>query len=82
MTRLKKTLEFAVWLEKQDPRTAALVEMRLDRIQTHAHFGKSRALGDGLFELKWDGGLRVYFGYIALADGNAVLMLLGGTKNG
>ncbi len=38
-------------------------------------------LGDGLFELKWKNGLRVYFGYVEM-NGRAALVLLGGEKHG
>jgi len=64
------------------PKREAQVEDRLDRIRDHDHFGDSKPLGDGLFELRWKSGLRAYFGYVTDKDGNAVLMLLGGDKDG
>jgi putative addiction module killer protein len=52
------------------------------RIQEFGHFGDARYLGDGLAELRWKSGIRVYFSRITDQQGKAVLLLLGGTKHG
>lgn len=74
--------EFDGWENSLSSKAQALVDARLDRIVHEDHFGDSRALGERLFELRWSGGMRVYFGYVADAGGKAALMLLGGDKNG
>ncbi|MBI5629962.1 MAG: type II toxin-antitoxin system RelE/ParE family toxin [Elusimicrobia bacterium] len=79
---IKATPEFREWLDSLSEYLRALVRDRLDRIRENEYFGTSKGLGQGLFELKWKSGLRVYFGYVIDADGRAVLMLLGGDKNG
>lgn len=76
------TPEFEDWLGGLNSYLQALVETRLLRIREANHFGVVRNLGDGLVELKWKNGLRVYFAYISDANGKAALMLLGGGKNG
>jgi putative addiction module killer protein len=55
---------------------------RLLRIQEFGHFDDARYLGDGLAELRWKSGVRVYFSRIADEHGKAVLLILGGTKHG
>ena len=77
-----KVVEFDEWLDGLSSYLQALVETRLRRIREHNHFGDVRSLGDGLFELRWRNGLRIYFGYVIMDDGKAVLILLGGDKNG
>ena len=77
-----KAAGFDEWLDGLSSYLQALVETRLRRIREHNHFGDVRPLGDGLFELRWKNGLRVYFSYIVMADEKAALMLLGGDKNG
>jgi len=78
----KTTAEFDNWLDDLNPKTRALVDDRLDRLRHFDHFGDSHDLDDGLFELRWKSGMRVYFGYVAGDDGGAVLLLLGGDKHG
>ncbi len=73
------TLEFHEWLSDQTPKTEALVLARLSRIEHEGHFGWSKVLGDGLVELKWIHGLRVYFIRISK---NKLKILIGGTKHG
>lgn len=80
--RVETTAEFDEWQDGLGPKLDALLEDRLDRIREHDHFGDSRALGSGLFELRWKSGIRAYFGYVTDENGNAVLMLLGGDKDG
>jgi putative addiction module killer protein len=55
-----------------------LLEARLERIETSGHFGDVKHLGDGLCELRWKSGLRIYF---CKHEENAILLLLGGIKN-
>jgi putative component of toxin-antitoxin plasmid stabilization module len=45
-------------------------------------FKDRKYLGDDLFELRWRNGRRAYFSMMTDREGQAVLMLLGGGKNG
>lgn len=73
------TQSFVDWFNVQDEKTKALVRGRFSRIQLYGHFGEFRYLNDGLLELKWKNGLRVYFTYLG---SQRIIALLGGTKNG
>ncbi|MBI5210147.1 MAG: type II toxin-antitoxin system RelE/ParE family toxin [Elusimicrobia bacterium] len=82
MTDILSTPEFAEWLTGLDPKSRAQVDDRLDRIRECDHFGDAKYLGGDLFELRWRRGRRVYYAITEEAVGNAVLILLGGDKNG
>lgn len=76
--RLKMTPEFSRWRDSLPLDLKRRVDARFDEFR-FGHFGVSRALGDGLFELKWGNGMRVYFSRrrIGLVDS---LVLWGGFK--
>ena len=60
-------------------------EAGLDRMSPICYtqdIGDFKPLGDGLYELRWRNGTRVYYSYVAGDDGRLVLMLWGGDKNG
>lgn len=59
--RLKRLPEFEKWLTQETAKSQLQIEGRLKRIRDDGHFGESRDLGDGLAELKWKNGRRVYF---------------------
>jgi putative addiction module killer protein len=82
MVRLRRLPEFLEWLTRLSPKTRAQVNARLLRIQESGHFGDARYLGDGLAELRWKSGTRVYFSRIEDPQGKSVLLILGGTKHG
>ncbi|WP_295900324.1 type II toxin-antitoxin system RelE/ParE family toxin [uncultured Bdellovibrio sp.] len=78
MFSLLKTDHFEEWLKRQDRETQAKIQMRLDRIALDSHFGVMKFF-DGLIELKWKSGLRVY---IARVESKLIVILAGGTKHG
>jgi len=80
--RLKRTIEFSDWFETLIVKEQAQVDARLQRIEQHNHFGDVRDLGDGLAELRWANGRRVYFTRAVDQNGSLVLLVLGGMKNG
>ena len=82
VTGILTTDEFLDWLDSLGNKLRALVDGRLDRIRESRHFGDFRPLGDGLYELRWKNGTRVYFSYVTGDGGRMVLMLWGGAKNG
>lgn len=71
---------FKEWLDGLKDITARQkIRIRLDRVRL-GNLGNSRAVGDGVFELKIDygPGYRVYY---ALEGKTVVLLLLGGDKS-
>jgi putative addiction module killer protein len=62
------------WLESLDGSVRGKVEARIDRLE-QGNFGNSKALKDGLFELKFKSpAFRIYFARI----GNEILLLISG----
>ena len=73
-----RTPEFEEWFSEQTFKTQTLIRSRLSRIEDEGHFGFVNAF-DGLVELKWASGLRIY---TARIGNELILILLGGNKNG
>jgi len=67
------------WLQKQTPKSQRQIDSRLQKIELHNHFGHVRDLGDGLAELKFNDGRRIYFSVTGIND---ITLILGGNKNG
>ena len=80
--RLKRLLEFKEWLLEETLKSQLQIEKRLKKIQDHSYFGDAKYLGDGLSELRWKSGRRVYFSTLTDSEGRSVLLILGGNKNG
>ncbi len=78
MIDVERTKEFQQWFEKETLKSQTQIESRIVNIQLHNHFGDVKNLGDGLAELRWKSGRRVYFS--ALGD-TLILLLIGGNKN-
>lgn len=72
-----KTDEFDDWLNTQSSKTRTIIKARLDLISL-GHFGNHKRF-DGLIELKWLNGIRVYTFMWGAA---VVVALYGGNKNG
>jgi putative addiction module killer protein len=68
---------FTEWLNELDPKTRAIVRVRIDRVEDGS-MGDTRSVGGGVVELRIDfgPGYRVYFGQI----GNEVHLIHGGSK--
>jgi putative addiction module killer protein len=66
----------------QDAKGRAQINSRLLRIETEGYFGDAKNLGEGLAELRWKSGRRVYFGRTKDTFGSIVFLILGGNKNG
>lgn len=65
------------WYGKQNRKTKVIINARLDRIQIDGHFGFTNQF-DGLVELKWTSGMRVY---TFVHNQIVVVVLYGGNKN-
>ncbi len=71
-----RTEEFEEWLQDQQPKTRTQVLARLDLLSV-GHFGNHKRF-EGLIELKWINGTRVY----SFLWGSAIVVALyGGNKN-
>ena len=75
---LKKTVEFSEWYESLEATRKTQIDARLDNMIV-GHFGDSRSLGEGLFELKWKNGMRVYYSRKKIGDVD-MIVLWGGFK--
>ena len=73
-----RTKEFESWLTTQSEKLQALIEVRIFRIENYDHFGDAKHLGEGLSELRWKNGVRIYF---ARTGTRVILLLHGGGKN-
>jgi putative addiction module killer protein len=71
------TDEFDAWLTEQQPKTRVIVKARLDHVAL-GHFGDHKRF-DGLIELRWKNGTRVYSFHWGQA---IVVALYGGNKHG
>ena len=80
--KVNRTPEFTAWLDASDNTTRIRVAARLTKIEDSGHLGVFKSLRQGLCELKWDRGIRVYFAIAYDQSGNLFLALLGGGKNG
>lgn len=76
---IRKHEEYLKWIAGETRKSRAQIEKRLMAIQHHGHFGHSKDLGEGLVELKFNDGRRIYFG---VTGNNEITLLLGGNKNG
>jgi putative addiction module killer protein len=75
--KVLKTSEFDDWLSDQPPKTRVIVKARLDMVSL-GHFGNHKRF-EGLIELRWLNGIRVY----TFMWGSALVVAIsGGNKNG
>lgn len=75
--KVLKSEEFDTWLSNQDPKLRTIITSRLDLISL-GHFGNHKRF-EGLIELKWLNGTRVY---TFMWGKSLVVALYGGNKNG
>lgn len=78
MIHIKETAEYLAWVHSLTKKEQAQVKARISRIERDEHFGTVRKLGEGLAELKWANGWRVYFMSIGQKK---ILLINGGHKN-
>lgn len=70
--------QYDEWFQTQTEKSKLQIEKRLDKVKD-GHFGHIRHLEDGLIELKFNDGRRIYYTILPV---NNVILLLGGGKNG
>ena len=73
-----ETAEYRKWFDQQTIKTKVIIDARLQRIALDGHFGTTNTF-DGLIELKWKSGMRIYTARVA---NKTVIILFGGNKNG
>lgn len=75
-----KTQEYEDWVCNQTMKSRFQIAKRLQKIESYGHFGTIRNdLPDGVCEMKWENGRRVYYAHIPESN---ILLLIGGNKNG
>ncbi|SCA63127.1 Uncharacterized protein HI_1419 [Chlamydiales bacterium SCGC AG-110-M15] len=77
MIRILKTPDFEKWFKQLRNKEQLQVDSRLEMVK-HGHFGDAKSLGDGLAELRWKSGRRIYF---FKSSKSTIVILLGGLKN-
>lgn len=78
--RIIRTTEYDEWLADEPLKAQVQIEKRLSNIEIDGHFGTIKDLErDGIWELKWKNGRRIYYYYLPISK---ILLLLGGNKNG
>ena len=75
---LRRTRQFGRWYDALPAGHQTRVDARLDEMML-GRFGDSRSLGEGLLEMRWTNGLRVYYSRKRIS-GIDVLVLWGGFK--
>lgn len=76
--KIISTEEFNNWYKKQTVREKAQIDARIARLEEHNHLGDWKYIANGLAELRWKNGRRVYF---AKLKNQIILLLIGGYKN-
>ena len=81
--RVFRSKKYKSWYNSLSEKNQGIVDTRVDIYIKHGKLIKSKLLDPnfGLYEFKWDSGLRVYFSFIEDSDGRLMLLLLGGNKN-
>lgn len=79
MVKILKTDIFSAWMKSIDGSIRARVQARIDNV-SNGHFGDFKALGDGVFELRFHlrSGVRVYY---CQHKQEIVILLAGGNKD-
>jgi putative addiction module killer protein len=78
MIQIKVSDDYLKWLYSLTKKEQIKVKARISRIENDEHFGVVRNLGEGIAELKWSNGWRVYF--ICIGH-KKILLINGGHKN-
>ena len=53
--------EYDEWLDEQSAKSQVQVRSRISHIQDDGHFGDHKEVGNGVWELRWKNGRRVYY---------------------
>jgi putative addiction module killer protein len=78
MIKIREEKGFTNWFSSLTKKEQTKVASRLEKIKNEGHFGDVSTLGDGISELCWKNGWRVYF---IVSTTNTIVLILGGKKN-
>lgn len=78
MIQIQEDVGYLDWLNTLTKKEQLKVKARIRKIEQDEHFGEVRNLGQGLAELKWKNGWRVYFSSIGHKE---IVLIIGGHKN-
>ncbi|NGX33251.1 MAG: hypothetical protein K1060chlam4_01313 [Candidatus Anoxychlamydiales bacterium] len=78
MIKIKTSPNFDKWLKSLCIKEKAQVLARLENIKNFSYFGDVKYLGEGLAELRWKNGRRIYF---YRENKQTIILILGGLKN-
>ncbi len=81
--RVHRSKKYKTWYKSLNSKEQGIVDTRVDTYIEQNLLLKSKILDSnyGLYEFKWDSGLRVYYAFIEDSEGRLMLLLLGGNKN-
>ncbi len=81
--RVYRSKIYKNWYKSLNEKDQGIVDSRVDTYVEYGDLLKSKLLDPkfGLYEFKWDSGLRVYYSFIEDSEGRLMLLLLGGNKN-
>lgn len=74
-----ETEEYKEWLKTQTLKSQRQILDRLLKIEEESHFGHHKYLEEDVWELKFNDGKRIYYGFVRKFN---IILLLGGNKNG
>lgn len=77
--KLYRTHDFTAWYEDETKKSQIQIDDRLSRLENDEHFGHKKDLDDGIFELKFNDGRRIYY---TIIPKKKVILIIGGNKNG
>jgi putative addiction module killer protein len=81
--RVHRSKIYKDWYKSLNDKDQGIVDSRVDTYIEYGDLLKSKLLDPkfGLYEFKWESGLRVYYAFIEDNEGRLMLLLLGGNKN-
>ena len=81
--RVHRSKKYKTWHKSLNEKDQGIVDTRVDIYIEKGILIRSKSLDSsyGLYEFKWDSGLRVYYAFIEDSEGRLMLLLIGGNKN-
>lgn len=78
MIKIREEKGFANWFDSLTKKEQTKVASRLEKIKNEGYFGDVSPISDGISELRWKNGWRVYF---IVSTTNTIILIQGGKKN-
>ena len=81
--RVHRSKKYKTWYKSLNEKDQGIIDTRVDTYIEKGILLRSKSLDSnyGLYEFKWDSGLRVYYAFIEDSEGRLMLLLIGGNKN-